>query len=223
MTSLSTEAAQLPSRGVFVRNRLGSLVAVVPLGVWTILHVWDNLAAFDSPGVWERTVTQHAHPVAHAFTAVLVFLPLLLHIAWGLARLRSSRPNNTRYRGYDNLKYLLQRVSALGVLLFLGAHVWLAYLRPRLLLGHGEHFADIAREMRFHMPTLVVYILGTLGVAYHLANGLATFAIGWGLTTSRSAGRRWDLAAIVLFFVLLAMSWLAIYALWVGGAASPPR
>jgi succinate dehydrogenase / fumarate reductase cytochrome b subunit len=216
-------AASIPSRSIFVRHRLGSLVAVVPLGVWTILHLWDNLAAFESPQAWERTVTHHAHPVAHAVTAVIVFLPLLLHIVWGLARLRSSRPNNTSYRGYDNLKYLLQRVSALGVLLFLGAHVWLAYLRPRLLLGHGEHFEDIAREMRFHMPTLVVYILGTLGVAYHLDNGLATFAIGWGLTTSRSAARRWDMASIVVFFVLLAMSWLAIYALWLGGAASPPR
>jgi succinate dehydrogenase / fumarate reductase cytochrome b subunit len=219
MTALSPEAASLPSRGVFVRQRLGSLLAVLPLGVWTVLHVWDNLAAFEGPAEWERTVTHHAHPVAHAVTVVVVFAPLLIHTVWGIARLFSARPNNPQYRGYDNLKYLLQRVSAVGVLLFLGAHVWLAYLRPRLLLGHGERFADIAREMRFHWPTLAVYILGTLGVAYHLANGLATFAISWGLCTSRRAARRWDLAAIILFFVLLAMSWLAVYALWRGGVA----
>lgn len=216
MTTLSSTAT-LPSRGVFVRQRLGSLVAVVPLSVWTVLHVWDNLASLEGAEAWEREVTHHAHPIAHAITAVVVFAPLLLHILWGLARLRTAKLNNTRYRTYDNLKFLLQRLSALGVLLFIGAHVWLAYIKPRFVLGHAERFVDIAREMRFHGPTLVVYILGTLGVAYHLANGLATFAMGWGLASSRKALRRWDQAAIILFFLILAMSWAAVYGLWRAG------
>jgi succinate dehydrogenase / fumarate reductase cytochrome b subunit len=68
--------------------------------------------------------------------------------------------------------------------------------------------------MRFHTPTLVVYILGTLGVAYHLANGLQSFAMGWGLVASRRALRQLEWVAAIAFIVLLAMSWGAIYALY---------
>lgn len=104
----------------------------------------------------------------------------------------ASRPNNLQYTTFSNLKYLLQRLAALGVLLFLGAHLWLAMIRPRFVRGHSEAFADIAHEMRTHTPTLVVYLLGTLGVAYHLANGLGSFAMGWGVVSSRRALRKWS-------------------------------
>jgi succinate dehydrogenase / fumarate reductase, cytochrome b subunit len=207
------------SAGAFVRGRLASLLAVAPLGVWTVAHLWHNLAAFQGPQAWQSAVTRYPHPIAQLVTLLLVLLPLGLHAAWGIARLASSRPNNLRYGFYANLKYSLQRISALGVLFFLGAHLWLAMLRPRLVEGRPEPFAEIAHEMRFHTPTLVVYILGTLGVAYHLANGLQSFAMGWGLVASRRAVKQLEWGAAITFIVLLAMSWGAIYALYAAAAA----
>jgi succinate dehydrogenase / fumarate reductase cytochrome b subunit len=199
-------------------SRLGSLLAVAPLGVWTIVHLWDNLAVFSGGAAWQEAVTGHSHPVALWVTSFVVLAPLLLHTIWGLDRLRTSRPNNARYGFYANLKYLLQRLSAVGVLLFIGAHMWLAFLRPRVVLGHAETFADISHEMHHHGPTLVVYVLGTLGVAYHLANGLHGFVMGWGLASSRASLRRLERIALALFVVLLAMSWGALYGLWRAGA-----
>ena len=73
-----------------------------------------------------------------------------------------------------------------------------------------------------HLPTLLVYILGTLGVAYHLGNGLYGFAWSWGLAASRRALRGVQTAGIVLFVILLAMSWGAIYGLYTAGAPLPP-
>jgi succinate dehydrogenase / fumarate reductase cytochrome b subunit len=201
----------------FVRSRLGSLLAVIPLGAWTFLHVWNNLSAYDGAEAWEKSVTTYAHPFAQLATALVVLLPLMLHVAWGFGRLLTWRPNNLHYASFSNLKYLLQRLAAIGVLLFLGAHLWLAMLRPRLVRGHAEAFADIAHEMRTHTPTLVVYLLGTLGVAYHLGNGLSTFAMGWGLVSSRRGLRHADVIAWVSFVVLLAMSWAVIYALYRSG------
>jgi succinate dehydrogenase cytochrome b subunit len=203
---------------VFVSSRLGSLLAVAPLGVWTVIHVWQNLAAFNGPEAWQRAVTHHPHPVAHAITLIVVFLPLALHTVWGIGRLWSTRPNNTRYGFFANLRYLLQRLSAIGVLGFLGAHIWLAMLQPRLLLGRAEPFADIAHEMRHHGPTLIVYLLGTLGVAYHLANGIGTFAMGWGLAASRKSLKTIEWLSIAFFLILLGMSWAVIYALYRAGA-----
>ena len=208
------------ARSAFLRARLSSVLAILPLGVWTVVHLWNNLAAFEGADAWQVAVTEYPHPVARAITAIVVLLPLAIHVAWGIGRMATSRPNNLRYRGYSNLKYALQRVSAVGVLLFLGAHIWLAMLRPRLFEMHAEAFDDIAHEMHYHLPTLLTYILGTLGVSYHLANGAQTFAMSWGLVSSRRALRRLEGATIVLFALLLLMSWGAVYALWAAGAAS---
>ena len=67
-------------------------------------------------------------------------------------------------------------------------------------------------------PSMLAYVLGTLGVAYHLANGLHGFAMGWGLTASRAALKKSERLALVFFVVLLAMSWGAIYGLYRAGA-----
>jgi succinate dehydrogenase / fumarate reductase cytochrome b subunit len=203
--------------GVFLRARLGSALAIAPLGMWTFVHLWHNLAAFKGASEWERAVTEYDHPAAFFFSMTIALLPLVLHTIWGIGRLVSSRPNNLRYRTFANLKYLLQRLSAIGVLLFLGAHVWLAMLQPRMMRGRAESFADISHEMHHHAPTLVVYVLGVLGVGYHLANGVQTFAMGWGLVSSRAALKRLEALVFVLFFVLLAMGWGAVFALWSAG------
>jgi len=212
----ATAATTVPTG--FVRARLGSVLAVAPLGIWTVLHLWNNLSAFQGAEAWQASVTTYAHPLAQLVTAIVVLLPLVLHTAWGIGRILTTRPNNIRYTFFANLKYALQRLSAVGVMLFLGAHIWLAMLHPRLVSGQAEAFSDIAHEMRTHMPTLAVYLLGTLGVAYHLANGLATFAMGWGVVASRAALKRANLVSAVTFVVLLSMSWAVIYALYRSGS-----
>lgn len=199
------------------RTRLGSLLAVLPLSVWVVHHLWANLSAFQGSAAWKESVTDFPHPVAQLITSILVLLPLVLHTVWGVGRLLVARPNNVRYTFFANLKYLLQRLSAIGVLLFLGAHIWLAMLHPRLVEGHAETFLDIATQMRTHRPTLIVYLLGTLGVSYHLANGLSTFAMGWGIVSSKAALKRVDWLAAFVFVILLGMSWAVIWAFWQAG------
>jgi succinate dehydrogenase / fumarate reductase cytochrome b subunit len=208
------------ARSSFFQARIASAMGIAPLGVWTIVHLWHNLAAFEGGDAWQGAVTGYAHPFAEVLAGILVLLPLAIHTVWGVARLVSARPNNLRNPYYANLKYLLQRAAAVGVLLFLGAHLWLALLRPRLVEGHPEPFEHIAETMHFHTPTLVVYLLGSLGVAYHLANGAQTVCMGWGVVSSQRALRRLEWLAIAFFVLLLAMSWGAIYALWAAGGAA---
>ena len=207
-----------PTDSGFLRSRLGSALAIAPLGVWTVVHLWNNLAAFKGGSEWERAVTEYDHPVAFFFSTVLALLPLGLHTVWGIARLASTKPNNGRYFYFQNWKYLLQRLSAIGLLLFLGAHLWLAMLQPRLFKHRPEPFSDISHEMAHNPPTLIVYVLGVLGIAYHLANGIQTFAMGWGLVSSRGALKRLEKVVVLAFLVLLAMGWGAIYALYSAGS-----
>lgn len=218
---MSSAAATDEERGSFIRARLASLLAIAPLGVWTVGHVWSNLASLQGAQAWEQSVTGHAHPVATLVTSVVVLLPLLLHTVWGLGRLLSFRPNNGRYNFFNNLKYILQRASAVGVLLFLLAHLTLAFIKPRFLEGHPETFRGIASEMFHNAPTLPVYLLGTLGVAYHLANGVYTFCMGWGVAVGRNGLKNVQIVSWLIFVVMLAMSWGALYGLWSAGSALP--
>lgn len=205
------------TRAQFIRSRLASLLAVAPLGVWTVAHVWGNLSAFRGDEAWTQTVTTYAHPISYVVTLVVVFAPLLLHTFWGIGRIFMTRPNFVHYPYYANLKYILQRLAAIGVLAFLCAHVWLATIKPRVLEGHPEAFSELAHEMHHHGPTLVVYVLGTLGVAYHLANGLQTVAFSLGLVKSKQAQSRLEPWALVFFLGLLAMCWSVVYAFWRAG------
>jgi succinate dehydrogenase / fumarate reductase cytochrome b subunit len=200
----------------FFRARVGSLVAVFPLAVWLFFHLWNNLEAFRGPREWEQAVTTYSSPFSQLAAFIVVLLPIVLHTIWGVGRLLTSRPNNIRYGFFANLKYLLQRLAAVGILLFIGAHLWLATLHPRLD-GHPEAFSDISHEMATHLPTLIVYVLGTLGIAYHLGNGVQTFAMGWGLVGSRRALGKMEWLSWLVFLVFLAMSWAVIYALWSAG------
>ena len=222
---MSTQAATTPDAAVktpLLQSRLGSFLAVVPLSLWVVNHLWDNLAAFSGAQAWETSVTHYAHPYSQAFTFLIVFLPLLFHTGWGIVRLFNFKPNITEYPNYANFKYIVQRLSAVGVLFFLGAHIWKAFLEPRLMHGHAETFADIAYMMNSHPPTLAVYVLGVLGTAYHLANGLQGFAMSWGILATERSMRRFEPWSIVIFLILLAMGWGVIYALYQAGATLPP-
>jgi succinate dehydrogenase / fumarate reductase cytochrome b subunit len=75
--------------------------------------------------------------------------------------------------------------------------------------------------MHFHGPTLATYVLGILGVAFHVANGLQSFCMGWGVVTSKRGLRRLEGASLLVFVLLLGMGWGAVYALWAAGAAAP--
>lgn len=220
-TALEQPSSTSNVHGAFVRDRLGTILALAPLGVWVVNHLWNNLAAFQGADAWQRSVTEHAHPISELITFTLVLVPLFIHLIWGLRRLRHMKPNNASYGYFGNLKFLLQRLSALGVLAFLGAHLWLAFISPRFFKHQPERFGDIASEMAHNPPTLVVYLLGTLGVAYHLANGVSSSAMALGVAISPRSHKRFDNLAAVLLVVFLTMAWGAIYALYRAGAALP--
>ena len=75
--------------------------------------------------------------------------------------------------------------------------------------------------MHFHGPTLATYVLGILGVAYHLANGLQTFCMGWGVVSSRRGLRGSKARLLPCSSAPAVMGWGAVYASWAAGAAAP--
>lgn len=216
-SDLALAEPSAPSARRALLPKLGSLLAFLPLGAWTTWHLYDNLSAWQGAAAWESRVTAARSPVVELLTSTIVLAPLVLHTVWGVRRMTLAKPNLGRYPTYDNLKYVLQRLSAAGLILFIPAHIWLARVWPQVKFGRHETFADISHEMRFHGPTLIVYLLGILGMSYHLANGLSSGGMTWGFAASPRAMKRMNVVSVLFFLTLLGMGYGSVYALWSHG------
>ncbi len=132
----------------------------------------------------------------------------MFHGIYGLSLAWKSRYSPSQFPYFENLKYILQRLSGIGLLLFIPAHLLKAKILPTLD-GHPADFAHMAEA--FSEPlTLIVYILGVLGVAYHIGNGLWQFSIGWGLTVTEAAMKKMQVVSILVFLAISAMGYAAI-------------
>jgi len=194
------------------RKLVLSVFGIVPLGVYVVLHLWTNLSALGGAAQFDAAlVATRSHP---AFLFLEIFglgLPLLAHVVIGLREIARSRPNNGRYLYFGNLEYILQRVSAIGLLLFIGAHVWRARVLPAMDNPVGHETWQGMHEALSEPLTFAVYVLGLLGVSYHLANGVRTAAIRLGLVVSAAAQRRMQFVCVGLLILLLLMSGAALW------------
>ncbi|MFO0660793.1 MAG: hypothetical protein U0165_13315 [Polyangiaceae bacterium] len=199
--------------------RQGSWIAVVPLAAWTLCHLLSNLAAFKSAQSWSTVVTWPTQPTVGVAASALVLLTLLFHTGTGLARLSEAIHEPTEGSPWATRRARLKWASALAVLCFLGAHIWLDFLYPRLVEGHAKRFYELAAQMRHGALTLPVFALGTLALSYHLALGLDGFARARGLRASHDETKPSGKLFVAVFVLLLTMSWGTIFALWRAGGA----
>ena len=185
----------------FLWLRLHSLSGIVPVGLFVLLHFYTNsfsvkgAAAFDA-----RLQRMNGLPFLGLFEVAFIYLPILFHATLGIAITLRGQSNLHAYPQLGNLRYLLQRLSGIGVLLFVGAHVFKTRIEP-WMNGTSIDYAHMAEGMREPL-TFLVYTLGILGTAYHLANGLWTFCITWGITVSRRSQRSLTGIAVLLFLLL---------------------
>jgi len=199
--------------GLFSRDqrfywlRLHSLSGVIPVGLFVLLHFYTNSFSVKGPQAYdERLASLNRLPFMQAFEVLFIYLPILFHAGLGIWLSFRGKQNFTSYPYFGNLRYLLQRLSGIGVLFFVGAHVYYTKIEP-WWGGFPVNFAHMSEAM--HEPlTFTVYTLGILGTAYHLANGLWTFCITWGISVSRTSQKWLTLATLVLFgvFFLVGMN-----------------
>jgi succinate dehydrogenase / fumarate reductase cytochrome b subunit len=207
---MSTAVAR--ARGLSEKQVM-SILGVVPLGIYVIAHLWTNMYSLGGEESFDRALRATRSSPAFIFLEVFgLGLPILAHAWIGLKIIRRGRPNIARYGTLRNLKYGLQRLSGLGVLLFLGAHVIKARIMPAMAsTGDGMETWRGMHEALGEMPTFTVYALGLLGISYHLANGLWGAGLTLGLTVTPAAQKRMEWVSALFFVLLLAMSTLAIY------------
>ena len=199
-----------PSFRSFWLGKLFSLSGIIPLGIYVVIHLYQNLTSLSGPQVFDQHLADsRSLPLIVPLAILVIWIPIAFHGLYGLFAMKKSRPNLIKFPHFENLKYVLQRLSGIGLLLFVPAHIYKTRIEPTLS-GTTLDFHHMVEGM--HEPlTFGVYILGVLGVAYHLANGVWQFSIGWGMTTSEKGMQRMQTLSFIFFIVLLAMGFGAIF------------
>lgn len=171
---------------------------------------------------------------------VLVLLPLITLVPFGLFLLVKAglRYNVKKCKRGGKLRFFLQRVSAVVILAFVAFHLitlrnwgpWSSAAQaatgPALTVaGNAPQtaFATSVRQVWDFLPSAgapslmgfaatMLYLFGTAAVVYHLANGLWTGGIAWGLTRSDGSQQRSLWACTALGIMLLLLGTLGWYA-----------
>ncbi len=197
-------------RRSFILRKIFSLTGVVPIGCFLVMHLWSYSSALNGRHAFAGTAANASQSAYRwVIEALLVWLPLLFHAVYGIIISFEARPNTRAYPYARNWAYVLQRVSGIVVLLFIGYHAYRVPIQVALgNLDHDDVFAELCATLSSTVtggiPAVAVgYLAGIAATCYHFANGLTNFCFSWGITTSRQASRRMagvaGLVAIGLF------------------------
>ena len=185
-SAASTPASPAVARSGFLRARLASFLAIFPLARVDVLPPLAQprrRSRGRTPGRRRSPSTRTRSP--QALTGVVVLLPLAIHTVWGIGRLATSAARTTSATGfYANLKYLLQRLAGARRAAAFSARTSGSRCSSRASSrGTPRRSPTSPSRCTFTRRRWSSYVLGTLGVAYHLANGLQTFCMGWGVVS----------------------------------------
>lgn len=220
MSTAATEAnstACLCGPGYLLVRRLQSLTGLM-FGGYLLVHLVVNATIAQGGSHYQQQVDKiHSLPFLSVIEWTAIFLPLLFHAVYGIWITVNGRPNVSNYPYIRNSLYLLQRITAVIILLFALFHVLsLKYgmFGPDLtFVPEGGAMSSIARHMHasWLLPA-VIYPIGILAVAFHSANGLWAAAITWGLTISAASQRRFGQMCVGLFVALTLIGTVAVIA-----------
>lgn len=175
----------------FLLRRLHSALGLVPLGAFLVFHLWENSQSrFGAAHYNAQAADLQQLNYLLIIELLVIALPLLLHAGYGLVIIGSGSAEPLRYSYARNWLYWWQRASGIAMIAFLALH--LALTRFAGLFDPNVH-DDLFGYMQQSLSqpvTLMLYLLGLWLSVFHLANGLATAAISWGLTTDAAAQHR---------------------------------
>ena len=225
MSTMTIETAKAADNTIlpFLLRRLHSLMGIL-FGGYILLHLSINASLIEGrrhdglPTVYQQQVDKiHGLPFLEMISLAAILLPIVYHTVYGVYILINGKQNVANYGYTRNWLYLLQRLSAIILILFIAFH-YLSFKGVfNSVLGDAMHFVpsrateSTIRHFQEHWWIgWIVYPIGVLAATFHTANGFFAAGIAWGLTISNAAQRRWGWVCAFLFVALTAAGFTAI-------------
>ena len=210
----------------YLLHKLHSLSGVIPIGAFMIFHLTMNAYSLRPDGEGEGAFNTVIKAISYApFVQVLevgaIFAPIIFHAIYGMIIIRSMQSiggNVVHYGGKEytrNYLYILQRWSGVVALFYLLFHTIDTTMFKywwELNYGHEQGFRSVsyaAMAYRFSNPVyLIAYLIGIAAAAFHLGNGISSFAIRWGLAIGKAAQRNAAVLGAVVCLGLTGLGWV---------------
>ena len=201
-------------RSYFILRRLHSLLGIIPVGVFLCFHLTINSTILFGPEAFDASVEQihllKRMGVLIPVEMIFIFIPLFFHAVLGVVILLGGSINVATYRYGGNVRYFFQRATGLIAFTFVLFHLWqMQWLGKPFGGGFFDvHDAATTAATTFQQAGffwVIVYVVGILACVFHLANGIWTALITWGITigpqSQRGAGFVCTALGIVLALV----------------------
>jgi succinate dehydrogenase / fumarate reductase cytochrome b subunit len=186
----------------FWLRRLHSLSGIVPVGGFLAFHLYENYSATRGPEAYNAMTRRLQEiPFALDLEFAVIAVPLFFHGIYGLFVTGTARPNVITNAYVRNWMYLVQRVTGVVLFAFVIFHLW----TTRFVDLRDHESVDLFRLMQSSVESpwlYAFYLLGIVSATFHLANGIWSFSIVWGLTVGPRAQRRMMWVSAAVFLIL---------------------
>lgn len=214
-------------RNEFLIRRLHSLSGLIPVGAYMVVHLVTNATVLDSASAFQARVYT-IHSLGGLLPVVewgFIFIPILFHAILGVVIIRSGMPNSSTYNYGSNIRYTAQRITGMIAFFFILWHVfhmhgwfhnsvWIENVADRLMGAKFRAYnaASTAGEaIQASLIVQVLYAIGILASVFHLANGIWTMGITWGVWVSPPAQRRANYICVAFG---VGLAFVGLGALW---------
>lgn len=202
------------SGNAFYSRKLHSLLGVIPLGGFLIMHMLTNFEAFQTgeQGFLDKVAWIQGLPLVLFLEIFFIWLPLLFHGVYGLYIAYQSRNNVTKYGYFRNQMFMWQRITGVLTFIFVVWHVF--ETRFQVAIGNithdqlGQTMHDIVTNPVF----FALYIIGVVAASFHFCNGMWSFLVSWGVTIGPKSQRISSFVWMGAFVIMSALFILALVA-----------
>ena len=194
----------------FYLRRLHSLLGIIPVGLFLAQHLVINNFATRGPEAFNAASNFMGNlPFVLFLEWFIIYIPLMFHAFYGVYIAFTAKNNVKRYGTFRNWMFMLQRITGVFLVVFIAWHIF--QTRVQKALGADVDY-DMMADILSSPFMLAFYIAGVIAATFHLANGIWSFLVSWGITQSPRSQNIVTYISMAIFLVLTVIGIQALLA-----------
>ena len=199
------------SKNEFYLRRLHSLLGIIPIGAFLIVHLMVNHQATQGAEAFNKAAGfMESLPFLLVTELILIYIPILYHGLYGIHIAFTAKENIGHYSLFRNWMFALQRLTGIIAFVFIFVHLWQTRLQ-KLFFGKEISY-DMMHQTLQNPIWVIVYIICVVAVIFHFSNGIWSFLVTRGFLQSKKSQRVFTWVSLVIFLILSYIGVTAILA-----------
>ena len=199
------------SKNEFYLRRLHSLLGIIPIGAFLIVHLMINHQATQGAEAFNKAAGfMESLPFLLVTELILIYIPILYHGLYGIHIAFTAKENIGHYTLFRNWMFALQRLTGIIAFVFIFVHLWQTRLQ-KLFFGKEISY-DMMHQTLQNPIWVIVYIICVIAVIFHFSNGIWSFLVTWGFLQSKKSQRIFTWVSLIIFLILSYIGVTAILA-----------